>query len=138
MDRVGFDVLTISKARRNQDYFREVVLASYDTTCAITGLRNAALLVASHIIPWSQSETVRLNPSNGICLNALHDKAFDSGLMTFDEDYCLIYSDQLQPTAGSSWKSLFAPYQGLKLTMPSRFLPARESLEFHRNTIFIP
>ena len=35
------------------------------------------LLVASHIIPWSENKEERLNPTNGICLSSLYDKAFD-------------------------------------------------------------
>ncbi len=48
-----------------------------------------SLLVASHIIPWSRNEEHRLDPLNGIALNSLHDKAFDAGLITFDENFRL-------------------------------------------------
>ena len=71
----------IIKTRVNQSLFRKVVLATYNNKCCITGLAQPELLIASHIIPWSVNEKERLNPSNGICLNALHDKAFDSGLI---------------------------------------------------------
>jgi len=42
----------------------------------ISDIANVELLNASHIIPWRVDSTNRLNPRNGICLNALHDRAF--------------------------------------------------------------
>ena len=43
------------------------------------------------------NEKERLNPSNGICLNTLHDKAFDAGLIAIrPDDYTIILSDKLK------------------------------------------
>ncbi|MCK5805919.1 MAG: HNH endonuclease [Lentisphaeria bacterium] len=70
---------TVIKARVNQSFFRKTVLASYEA-CCITGLQIPELLVASHIIPWAKDPRNRTNPRNGLCLNCLHDKAFDVGL----------------------------------------------------------
>jgi len=67
------------KVRRGQRYFRPAVLNAYMGRCAVTGLAVRDLLVASHIIPWNAAEQHRLDPQNGIALNALHDKAFDPG-----------------------------------------------------------
>ncbi|MFC4211900.1 HNH endonuclease [Pedobacter lithocola] len=68
--------------RVNQSFFRSSILASYNNTCCITGITQPELLVAGHIKPWSVDEKNRLNPQNGIAINALHDKAFETGLMT--------------------------------------------------------
>lgn len=38
------------------------------------------------------NEQHRLDPQNGIALNALHDKAFDRGLITFDTELRLVCS----------------------------------------------
>jgi hypothetical protein len=43
-------------------------------------------------VPWRMNSSARTNPRNGICLNALHDRAFDRGFISFDEDLKLIYS----------------------------------------------
>ncbi|QTA93412.1 HNH endonuclease [Desulfonema magnum] len=67
----------VVKSRINQNFFRQMILASYNNTCCITGMFVPDLLIASHIVPWSVDEDNRLNPSNGLCLNALHDRAFD-------------------------------------------------------------
>jgi putative restriction endonuclease len=52
-------------------------------------------LVASHIVPWSKNEKIRLNPSNGLCLNSIHDKAFDKGFITVTTDYKIKVSEYL-------------------------------------------
>lgn len=78
------------KARRVQNFFRRTVLQSYNNRCAISGLAIPQLLVASHIIPWSEDVSRRADPTNGIALNALYDKAFDRHLISFDEDFRLV------------------------------------------------
>ncbi len=88
-----------SSARRVQSFFRAAVLTSYASRCAISGLAVRELLVASHIIPWSNSIERRADPTNGLCLNALFDRAFDRGLITIDEDHRVVVSRQLSEAA---------------------------------------
>ena len=61
------------------------VMSAYNGRCCITGLSLSGLLVASHIIPWSHDRDNRVNPRNGLLLSALHDKAFDTGLITIKD-----------------------------------------------------
>ena len=77
----GLDKERLVKTRVNQSIFRTMVLAAYNNTCCITGISNTDLLIASHIVPWNKNKTTRLNPANGLCLSAIHDKAFDRGLV---------------------------------------------------------
>src|SRR3954447_17481110 len=74
------------RTRVNQSFFRAAVLAAYDLRCFITGLSIPQLLTASHIVPWSVDTNNRTNPRNGLCLNAIHDRAFDCGLMTVTQE----------------------------------------------------
>jgi predicted restriction endonuclease len=62
----------------------------------VCGTPIAELLIASHIVPWSDDETIRLNPTNGLCLCALHDRGFDRGLMTISPDYDVIISSKIR------------------------------------------
>ena len=80
----GMDVQKEMKIRLGQYFFRLSVLNAYGNSCCITGIQCPGLLIASHIKPWSvsDSKTERTNPRNGLCLNSLHDKAFDKGLIT--------------------------------------------------------
>ena len=74
----GKEVLRQRKERVDQRYFRRMILRTYKSTCCLTGIAVPDLLIASHIVPWADDPKNRLNPCNGLCLNALHDKAFDN------------------------------------------------------------
>ena len=122
------------KVRRVQRFFRKAVLGSYENRCALTGISSPELLVASHIIPWSQDESRRADPTNGICLNALHDQAFDRHLITFDEDFRLVVSEKLKRANVSEFqKQSFEELEGVKLSLPHRFCPDDEALAKHRD-----
>lgn len=128
----------VIKARVNQTFFRSAILSSYNSKCCITGLSIPSLLVASHIIPWSQSQKERLNPRNGLCLNSIHDKAFDKGLITISADYKIRVSKYLQDLAGEvAVNDFFLKHNNQVINMPDRFLPGKGFLDFHSENIFI-
>lgn len=85
-DLEGREREALVKVRVNQRLFRWMVLNGYGSKCCVTGIEETALLVGSHIVPWAEDVAQRLNPRNGLCLNALHDRAFDVGLMTVSDD----------------------------------------------------
>ncbi len=128
----GLDVPRLSKIRINQGFFREMVLASYDGHCAVTGISEPELLTASHIMPWSEVSAARINPRYGICLNALHDRAFDRGFITFGEDLQVLYSPRLSDENRGKFRAL----GGERLKLPSRFVPDPEFLQYHRSKKF--
>ena len=128
------EVERTTKTRRLQTFFRNVVLSSYENRCALTGIANPQLLVASHIIPWSENELRRADPTNGLCLNALHDRAFDRHLITFDEDFRLVVSGLLKMDDIPELQlANFAKIEGARLKLPHRFAPDPRALEEHRN-----
>lgn len=63
----------IMKIRLGQSFFRQTVLANYENRCCVTGNPVPQLLVASHILPWSEYPEHRLNPHNGLCLSRTQD-----------------------------------------------------------------
>ena len=126
---------SIVKTRVNQSFFRQMILTSYDSKCCITGLPIKELLVASHIIPWSQNSKTRLDPQNGLCLNSLHDKAFDQGYITINTSYQVVISRELESYDQDDVK-LITYYKGANIKLPRRFLPKQEYLNYHRNNIF--
>ena len=122
------------KIRVNQSFFRKSVLLSYNKQCCITGLVIPGLLVASHIIPWSKNLKEACNPENGLCLNALHDKAFDKGLITISNDFKIQISEKLlMKESEEVIAKYFIPYHQKQLIKPNRFVPKQEFFEFHRN-----
>jgi len=125
------------KTRINQNAFRQIVLANCATKCAITGIDIPELLIASHIIPWSQDEKERLNPENGICLSALYDKAFDKGLIGISEKYQILISMELKSKENKDYyPELFGNLKGMEIHLPKKYLPKKEFLQFHLDTIF--
>ena len=125
------------KTRVNQNVFRQIVLANYNRKCAITGIDLPDLLVASHIIPWSQNEEERLNPENGICLSALYDRAYDKGLIGINEKYQILISAELKSKEIKEYyPSTFGNLNHLSLNLPHKYLPRKEFLQFHLDTIF--
>ena len=126
----------IVKSRINQNFFRNAVLTSYQNRCCITGLPFAELLNASHIIPWSVDSNNRLNPRNGLCLNVLHDRAFDRGLITVRPDYTIDISSRINNFSDKSVKNYFLCFKNQKIILPHRFVPEKSFLEFHNKNIF--
>lgn len=125
----------VVQARINQDFFRRMVLAQFDEKCCITGLPVRELLVASHIVPWAQDEKNRTNPRNGLCLNSLHDRAFDAGLITLDQSFRVVVSQRLRVIRSDSIQFIGGS-EGRHIALPRRFLPDQKLLEYHRTHIF--
>lgn len=129
------DAVVRRKQRIGQNLFRQAVLSAYDYRCCISGLAVPELLVASHIVPWSQDVKNRLNPRNGLALSALHDKAFDLGYLTLDEDYRVVISHLLDNSKDSFLQESLWRYDGCQIRLPSKFSPQPNFLEFHRNNV---
>jgi putative restriction endonuclease len=112
------------RQRRGQRYFRDAVLNNYDNRCAITGLPVRELLIASHILSWSEYEAERLNVRNGIALNRLHDAAFDQGFISFDDNLRLLMSKRLRHAlSNEAVKTSFSDYDGQPLRLPADAIP---------------
>ena len=127
----------IVKTRVNQGFFRSYILATYKNACCITGLAQPELLVAGHIRPWSLDEANRLNPRNGLAMNALHDKAFENGLITITTDYQIVVaSTLLAQKKSAAIDTYFKPYHNKQINLPTKFFPDPEFLRYHREERF--
>ncbi|WP_346238816.1 HNH endonuclease [Niabella insulamsoli] len=126
----------IVMARVNQSFFRSSILAAYNNTCCITGINQIEFLIAGHIRPWGVDEKNRLNPRNGIALNALHDKAFEAGFITITPDYTIKVSPQILKQKGEQSYDFFGKFDSRKIILPSRFLPDVEFLKYHNEERF--
>ena len=79
-----------------------------------------------------------MNPMNGLSLNALHDKAFEVGLITIDAD---TYKIRISPSIirkdiPDSIKQNFIDYEGKEIILPDKFLPDRTFLKEHNKSRF--
>jgi predicted restriction endonuclease len=124
------EVARTVRQRRGHGFFSRVVRAAYEERCAVTGLAVPSLNVASHIIPWASDEARRTDPTNGLLLSALVDRAFDRGLVTFDKESRLVCGRQLRAPAAAATALL--SLQGTQLRTPEKFQPDPAALSWHR------
>lgn len=135
---VGETRTTTTKVRKGQAFFRSTVLSAYNNTCCITGITIPSLLQASHIKSWTDSNPVteRTNPVNGLCLNELHHAAFDNGILTIDTDYRILISKTAKEQyTNEAFNENFIRYEGKHLTLPERFLPSKEMIDYHNSKL---
>ena len=52
--------------RLKQSVFRKRIMQNFERRCCLSGISEAELLVASHIVPWCKRIDTRLNPSQWI------------------------------------------------------------------------
>lgn len=97
---------TNSKTRIYQDVLRKIILNNYQNKCALCSIDKSDLLICSHIVPWSIDSKNRLNPQNAICLCALHDKLFDKGYFSLNDNYEIIYSTKADVNIKEMFKNL--------------------------------
>lgn len=139
---LGMDRTVVATTRANQSYFRNVLMENYQRRCCLTGLGIEPLLVASHIKPWRDADpaTERLSPENGLLLNALHDRAFDKGLITIDKNLRIVVShtvrkrgagDEDTPENEYLWR-----FDGRQINVPGPYRPRREFIEYHNDVVF--
>ncbi len=137
----GMDKERLFKTRIGQYAFRISILNAYHNSCCITGLKEKQLLVASHIKPWAVSDELkeRTNPTNGLCLNAFHDKAFDQGLITIDQSYHIVVSSHLKNAdMDSETREWMMYYNKKEILLPDKFKPGKDFIQYHNDVIFRP
>jgi putative restriction endonuclease len=128
------DKLGQTKIRANQKAFSDKVKLIYEFTCAVCGITTKDFLIASHIVPWSINKDIRLDPSNGICLCPSHDKAFDRGYLTIDNDYVIKISSAVG--LDKELKKQLEVHNGKRIKLPKVYPPKKEYLGYHLATIF--
>ncbi len=137
LNRSGLDVIRSVKTRSGQTFFRNAVLNNFDWQCAISGIDVPELLRASHIVPWSKNIQARVDPSNGLCLSALYDAAFDKGFIGISLDYKILISNKLKKKKAKVYfHEHFGKLEGIGLRAPSKFFINKEFLEHHLDLIF--
>lgn len=132
----GRERIASVKQRLDQGVFRKWILSIYQAKCCLTGLAVPGVLRASHISGWAEDKENRMNPSNGLCLSATYDAAFDQHLISFDDDYRMILSPSIRDYCTNDvHRKYFLEFEGCVLSMPTKFLPSRKLLEQHRSRL---
>ena len=120
--------------------FKRQVPIIYQNTCAISRLQinatfNISLIDACHIVPFSNSYDDTI--TNGISLTPTLHRAFDRGLISIDDNYCVIISDKFNENNIESKYSI-NQFEGKEILLPKneKYFPKLKNLNWHRNNIF--
>ena len=122
--------------RVGQDFFRRAVLSSYEYACCVCGLDLPPLLTGSHILPWSVNADHRTDPENGLCLCALHDRAFDRGFISITGKLEVVVSSEIVTSLNHFALTAIGSFGSQRIRLPRRFAPKAEYLEWHRLNVF--
>lgn len=123
---------SLVKSRLGQGQFKDALMKQWRSKCALTGVSTECVLRGSHIKPWKDSNNrERLDPNNGFLLAAGVDAAFDAGLITFEDDGRVRFSNLADP----SDLALMGITAGMRITglIPAHIL----YLNYHRRHVFI-
>ena len=84
----------LGKFRVGQSIFRKNVMDRARKKCEVTGVLDAKVLIASHIVSWKDCESGedRLDGNNGLLLTPNLDKLFDRGVISFSDDGNMLVS----------------------------------------------
>lgn len=119
----------VVKARVNQSVFRARLLER-GKKCALCGIDHPALLTASHICPWSESnKSEKVDADNGLLLCPDHDRLFDGGWITFSDDGKIMISRQLS----ASNRLLTNIREDMRIKLPEG---SKKYMKYHREKIF--
>jgi 5-methylcytosine-specific restriction enzyme A len=87
-------------SRVGQGAYRKRIIHRWEYKCAVTGFDKLNVLIASHIVPWSDSnDNERLDVNNGILLSPTYDALFDRHLISFENSGRIILSDKVEVQA---------------------------------------
>ncbi len=128
----GEERMSYIKRRVNQKFFHDIVMSTYDYQCCISGIRSMEVLEACHILNWCEDTTNRCNPENGLCMNVLFHKAYDSCLIGITPDYDVVVSDEMfEQTTEEKFRKYLESVNNQKIILPKRFSPNKTFLDIH-------
>lgn len=129
LDLIGDERKTLIKSRIGHSKFKEL-LKLENHYCPICGLNNSSLLIASHIKPWSKSDSKeKVDIDNGILFCPNHDYLFDKGLISFDNEGQVLISSLLSQED----KIILGIKESIKINLSEK---KKKYLEWHRKNIY--
>lgn len=102
------------------------------STSEIQQLADSDRALVEEITAWRIDDKNRLNPLNGLCLSAPHNRAYDQDLMTVMPDFTVRVSPKLNARKQDGFTTdALLRFHGRPIRLPERFSPAPEFLAFH-------
>lgn len=124
-------ILKQIKARVGHDRFATNVKNNYNNRCCFPGCKIAdkEFLVASHIARWADNTNKRGDTSNGLCLCPIHDKAFEIGYFSLDDNLRVCVEKRIDHS--QIFKEYISKFVGMPISK-GHIEPDREALREHR------
>ena len=119
-------------SRVGQGYYRQQIIEQWEGKCPVSGVTITPLLIASHIVPWSQSnDEEKLDVNNGILLSPNVDALFDKHLISFENDGSILISDKVSQQD----RLALGVNEDTRISVPAGMTPylARHRLKFGEN-----
>lgn len=120
--------VTISRIRRGMHALRKRTLFNYRDSCALCDVDDPGLLVASHIARWADHPEARGLLSNTICFCTLHDKLFEVGYFSMNNELELVWKTPQPIKAIDIWRQQCT----VKFKFPQSTKPALQFISAHR------
>ena len=112
---------TTIHARVVDPEFRATILSRHDQTCPISGVDHPSLLDVAHVLSWSDYPQYRADVTNVLPLSKTHHAAFDRGLFTIDQDYCLRVNPEFE-TESELLRRSVVERAGQRVAMPDGYV----------------
>lgn len=127
------------KQRIGQSQFSKAVKENYHYKCCFPDceISDHKFLVGSHIARWVDNPDKRGNTSNGLCLCPIHDKAFENGYFSLDNEFRIILSRNLELQTSNVFLKYIKPYEHRQIDQ-AQIPPDIDSLKEHRFRCKIP
>ena len=85
-------------SRVGQGWYRREILNRWGNRCSITNCELSQVLIASHIVPWSESnDQEKRHVGNGLLLSPNLDSVFDKHMISFKDSGKIIISNSIKP-----------------------------------------
>lgn len=119
------------RTRIGQSRFAREVKELYRFHCCFPecGVEDPRFLVASHIARWSDNEGLRGQLGNGLCLCLVHDKAFEIGIFTLDEEF-RVFANPKEKTTDSAFIREIVARHGKQISL-ANIRPSADALIEH-------
>ena len=134
--QTGVD-LALVQSRIGQARFAAHVKTLYSNSCCFPRcpVDDPRFLVGAHIARWADNEKLRGELGNGLCLCLVHDRAFELGLFTLDDDHRIFVNPR-------AWSAERGPARTLRLfhgeqIRLSSIRPLKEAVSEHQRRVGI-
>ena len=97
------DIVAQARIRQGMGALRKATLANYQQTCALCDIRESPLLVTSHIARWADQSEARGFLVNTICFCSFHDRLFEEGFFSLDDELQIIRRPKIASKCITDW-----------------------------------